>query len=560
MKPVNTYLKSTKSSVLHILIVEDDKSVGSMLLEMLSNQYICEHVTDIASFRNRFNSFRPDIVLLDLNLPDGSGLDLCREIRKGAIHNDAVIIVMTGDSGEKTVNSAYKAGATDYIRKPFFPTELLAKIKILSENVLSKQNLKQLYDELKLFNKKLYKLTSIINSNINELTKTDIITSIEDVINILDCPYCEIVLFSQQANNPFQINRSPRINFLSFKKLVKLKPLIKDSQENLITFKVKEPNYTVYVYIYKILFNSRKSGVVSLQSTHPLPQQTVDMMALYLDFINLKGADIDIKNRLQNEIDKERKEIHKVRSIQVSLLPDFKEIPGYSIASTFIPMDEISGDFFDAFYISKGVYQIVVCDVCGHGMASSYIGSAIRSIIRSISSQLAEPARITDTLNRVLIQTSRDIYYFATMFLWQIDFTSNSITYVSTGHPTAFFYKSKSKKIIELGQTGPLIGLFDDAIFEQKTIAFDTDDTLIVYTDGLIEAPSPIKKELYGTDRLKKQFEHAIKHTKPIDILHSVLGSVYSFMDYSAVDDDVTVICMKKSDADTNGDDDSEKL
>ncbi len=543
---MHNQIRKKKLNTLRLLALEDDVSIGKMLEEMLKEQFEFEHVTTAQQFKERFLSFRPDILLLDLHLPDGNGLELCREIRAGSVHNDAIIIVMTGDTGEKTVNDSYSAGATDYIRKPFFPTELLAKINILSENILSKHNLKQLYDEMKLFNKKLYKLTSIINNNINEITKTDIISSIEDVINIMDCPFCEIVLFSDQSDNLFQINRSPRIKFLGYKKLLNLKPDIINGEKSSSTFRIKTRNYSIYVYIYRIMFNHRDTGIVSLQTTHPLPDESVEMMKLYLDFINLKGTDIDTKNRLQTEIEKERKEIHRVRTIQVSLLPDFKEVPGYSIASTFIPMDEISGDFFDAFYISRNIYQIVVCDVCGHGMASSYIGSAIRSIIRSISPQLEEPARITTTVNKILTQTAREIYYFATMFLWQINFETNTISFVSTGHPTAFFYKSSSKKIIELGQTGPIIGLFENAEFEQQTLEFNTDDTIFVYTDGLIEAPNPERKELYGGERLKKQFKHAIRHSKPIDILHSVLGSVYSFMDYSAVDDDVTVICMKK--------------
>ena len=111
-----------------ILLVEDDERIGSTLLRALeSSGYIARWVQNGADGIAAAGQQHPDLVLLDLGLPDIDGLDVCRSIR---IADDAVVIIMlTARDEELDVVVGLDAGAVDYITKPFKLAELHARIR-----------------------------------------------------------------------------------------------------------------------------------------------------------------------------------------------------------------------------------------------------------------------------------------------------------------------------------------------------------------------------------------------------------------------------------------------
>ncbi|MFW6365541.1 MAG: SpoIIE family protein phosphatase [Spirochaetota bacterium] len=538
-----------QSHSLRILSLDDDPVIKHVLHELFGEEYRYKHAFTVGEFYDLFDSFQPDIILVDLNLPDGNGISVCKRIRNTAVQKSLYILIMTSESDERTVVNAYNAGVDDYIRKPFFPFEVKTKIRIITENIISRKHLKNLYSGVKLFNQKLYRLTKVINKNINEITKHEIMSSIEDVINLIETEYCEIIIFGTPSQQQLVSDKLEPDTAVPYSKLVKMRPSILQSELEHDKLKIRSREKLLHIHIFKIYFNREKSGFVILESQRPIAKESLELIKLYLDFINMKGTDIQLKDRLKREIEKERKEISRVRTIQVSLLPDFKDIPGYEIASSFIPMEEISGDFFDGFYINEHIYQFVVCDVCGHGMPSSYVGSAIRSIIRSISNDIQSLSGIVTTLNGILTQTAIDTAYFATLFMWQIDFKSCKMHYLSAGHPDALLFESDTGNLTELKSTGPLVGIFPESEYEERELLFRENDVLFAYTDGLIEATDPVTNDMFRLQRLKKVFLQSLRYNRSIDIIHTVLGAVYSFTDYGIVDDDVTIICLQKKSA-----------
>ena len=78
---------------------------------------------------NELSAVPPDLIVLDLSLPDGDGLDLCQEIRK---RSSAYILMLTGRDDEVDKLIGFRLGADDYVTKPFSPRELGARIDALS--------------------------------------------------------------------------------------------------------------------------------------------------------------------------------------------------------------------------------------------------------------------------------------------------------------------------------------------------------------------------------------------------------------------------------------------
>ncbi len=111
-----------------ILTVEDDTGVQKYLKELLlDNGYLSQIAADGISALDFISKSPPDLVILDLGLPNVSGESVCREIRKK--YPDLPVIILTARDTVSDVVEGLNLGADDYITKPFVADELLARIK-----------------------------------------------------------------------------------------------------------------------------------------------------------------------------------------------------------------------------------------------------------------------------------------------------------------------------------------------------------------------------------------------------------------------------------------------
>ena len=110
-----------------ILIIEDDKSISRLLeLTLKTGDYKCKTAANGLSGLSLFLSEKPELVLLDLGLPDIDGMEVIRQIRSV---DDTPIIVISARDDEEDKVKALDADANDYLTKPFSSGELLARIR-----------------------------------------------------------------------------------------------------------------------------------------------------------------------------------------------------------------------------------------------------------------------------------------------------------------------------------------------------------------------------------------------------------------------------------------------
>ena len=111
-----------------VLLVEDDERISEPLIRVLRSEGFEVHHVDagLAAIAS-VDTGRPDLVLLDLTLPDLDGLDVCRKLR--ANHPDLPVIMLTARAEEMDVIVGLNAGADDYVAKPFRLAELIARIR-----------------------------------------------------------------------------------------------------------------------------------------------------------------------------------------------------------------------------------------------------------------------------------------------------------------------------------------------------------------------------------------------------------------------------------------------
>ncbi|MGN0616564.1 response regulator transcription factor [Ruminococcus flavefaciens] len=109
-----------------IFIVEDDRSIREELAELLRNSgYDAEYLTDFSNSKAKILSAKPDLILMDINIPDLNGEQLLKEIRS---ETDTPVIMVTSRTSETDEVLSMSYGADDYITKPYNPTILLLRI------------------------------------------------------------------------------------------------------------------------------------------------------------------------------------------------------------------------------------------------------------------------------------------------------------------------------------------------------------------------------------------------------------------------------------------------
>ena len=112
-----------------ILLVDDEKDIVDMMEEVLNKEgfsHIQKTFTGADALK-QCRDFQPDIVILDIMLPDISGLSICQSIRSKEYTYP--VIMLTAKDGETDKITGLTLGADDYITKPFLPLELVARVK-----------------------------------------------------------------------------------------------------------------------------------------------------------------------------------------------------------------------------------------------------------------------------------------------------------------------------------------------------------------------------------------------------------------------------------------------
>jgi DNA-binding response OmpR family regulator len=113
-----------------ILLVEDDVNLLDVTAYALRREgFSVIPATDGVQALTRWEADRPNMVVLDIGLPRMDGLDVCRRIRQSGPHANTPVILLTGRTAEEDVLTGFRAGADDYVTKPFSPAQLAMRIR-----------------------------------------------------------------------------------------------------------------------------------------------------------------------------------------------------------------------------------------------------------------------------------------------------------------------------------------------------------------------------------------------------------------------------------------------
>jgi sigma-B regulation protein RsbU (phosphoserine phosphatase) len=239
--------------------------------------------------------------------------------------------------------------------------------------------------------------------------------------------------------------------------------------------------------------------------------------------------------------------------IQQMLLPSQSTVfPGLDVDARYAPAQRVGGDLFDIIALSPTRLGVVVADVSGKGIAASLYMAVCRTNLRQIIPRHTSPAQAMIELNRTM---GADIHaeLYVTVLYAVIDIEANRVTFARAGHELPLFARQEARTGAYLTHlvrsSGMPVGLVPDEIFtsaiEDKVEPFDAGDMLVLYTDGVTEAPNEDEKE-FSSARLADVVRAL--HTHPArEINDGILESVRRFSGGMAQRDDLTLVTVVRT-------------
>ncbi|MTE19615.1 SpoIIE family protein phosphatase [Streptomyces sp. TRM43335] len=213
--------------------------------------------------------------------------------------------------------------------------------------------------------------------------------------------------------------------------------------------------------------------------------------------------------RARREAERERERVQRLATtLQRSLLPPtLPDVPGIELASHYhtASTDEVGGDFYDVFPLADGRWGLFLGDVSGKGAGAAAVTSLTRYTLRAASVYDPDPVRVLTNLNTVLEHEFRgtDPRHCTVVFgLLTPGETGCSLTLASGGHPPALLLRSDGTAEELTTPGGQLVGALPEARFATTTARLGPGDTVVLYTDGLIEARTDDRGGRYGEEAL----------------------------------------------------------
>jgi DNA-binding response OmpR family regulator len=151
-----------------VLIIEDEKALADSMQVYLASNYICEVAADFKTAQTKVFDYDYDCIILDINLPDGSGLDLLKDLKKQH-KSDGVLIVSARNSLDDRLQGL-NSGADDYLIKPFHLSELAARVSAIIRRKSFEGNNILVFDNLQL---NLMDKTVKVNERSMDLTRKE---------------------------------------------------------------------------------------------------------------------------------------------------------------------------------------------------------------------------------------------------------------------------------------------------------------------------------------------------------------------------------------------------
>src|ERR687898_1076430 len=256
-----------------------------------------------------------------------------------------------------------------------------------------------------------------------------------------------------------------------------------------------------------------------------------------------------VRQQQQEAQERERieQELRVARLIQQTLLPKHvPDLPGYQLAAYYQPAREVGGDFYDFLELDNGHFGLVVGDVTDKGVPAALVMATTRTMLRASAQRLDSPGEVLRQVNDVMVP---DIppNMFVTCLYAILNPRSGRLRYANAGQDLPYQrHKGRAGDATELRATGMPLGLMPGMSYEEKEAMLEAGDSILFYTDGLVEAHDP-QREMFGIPRLQGFIGAHPGGAPMIDFLLEELARFVG--DSWEQEDDITLVTLQRSEA-----------
>ncbi len=474
----------------------------------------------------------PKMVILDWNMPEMDGPDICCQLREKESANPPYIILLTGRSEKSDIVQGLDAGANDFISKPYNNEELLARIRV-GQRVLELQA--QLAEREERYRMLVENTPDFIFSIDKNCRYTAVNQSFcqalgKEARQIIGKTQAELG-FSQEIVDKFSESCRKVLESGAAVKIETVTPMpdgrIHYYENVLLPVLNEDQTVTTIRGTSRDITERKKTEEIIYEYTRELERKSNELAELY--------------GRLDAEVDKARR-IHE-RTLEANM----PEVDGVSFAAYYNPAEKLGGDFYS---IIKRDHKIIMylSDVTGHGLDGAMTSIFIKSTIEDYTTLNAlediTPGKIARYLTQKYHQDNYPDDYFVCLFIVVFDTETMVMKYSGYGFQTPPLAVVGGRQLELLSKEMPISSAFpvDLLGFREDQIRLVPGSTVFLITDGL---PEQEAQGVLYENRLKKLF-YDYHQLKPDDLINKINQDYQQFSDGTLQgDDDITFLVLQ---------------
>ncbi|MBF0357218.1 MAG: SpoIIE family protein phosphatase [Magnetococcales bacterium] len=482
-----------------ILVADDDDFMLDAITMFLTNAGY--EVIETANGQEAFQAFvsrRPDLVLLDGQMPVMDGFEACRRIKADTFGAQTPVIMITALDDDQSVNNAFLVGAQEFITKPILWSVLKQRIRLLLDQKSANAAIRERDELIAVF---------------FEHTPT--------AVAMFD-PEMKYLLASQRWLKDYNLEGKPIIGKSHYKLLPNEPSRWQDIHKSCLKGNIERSEAELIDdnwYRWEALPWQKKAedaGGILMFTENITPQKEME------DEIKAHRDRLTFEREIIEEI------INKMRASKRFDPTNLRYIQASAETS--------SGDLLLSAFRSDGAQHVVLGDFTGHGLPAAVGGPIVSDIFYSMTKKEMHLSRILLEINDQLVEKTPVSMFMAAGFL-ELDPERRTLTVWNCAIPSILIYRNK--KILHRVESGYMApGMMSKTNSNGVVFSVEPGDVVIAYTDGFMEETGE-DGEMFGQKKFELLISKMLAHEEPMETLTKTLKCFRTGHDQS---DDMTIL------------------